>query len=195
MKLVNAKVYEDQIKQKMWNIWYDERYQYYFGGSWRCDFSLRDSTESLQRVFAVLNDNDELIGYIGYFVDDCMKVAEHFRAINFSNDKLSFGRAMVRVIKDCFLKFGMEVVEWRVICGNPIERSYDRLCVKFGGRIVGVARHRARDMTGNVCDEKTYEILREDFLNAMQGRRENCGKVFDAYLRLPEKEVTACPKV
>lgn len=170
MKLVNAKLYEEQIKQKMWEIWYDERYQYYFGGSWRSDFSLRDSNESLRRGFAVLNDNDELIGYIGYYVDDCMKVAQCFGAINFSNDKLSFGRAMVQVIKDCFLKFGMEVVEWNVICGNPIERSYDRLCEKFGGRIVGVARNRARDMAGNVCDEKIYEILREDFLSTMLQR-------------------------
>ena len=31
MKLVNAKLYEEQIKRKMWEIWYDEKYQYYFG--------------------------------------------------------------------------------------------------------------------------------------------------------------------
>ena len=59
MKLVNAKLYEEQIKRKMWEIWYDEKYQYYFGGSWRNDFSLADNNGDYQkRAFAVLNKED-----------------------------------------------------------------------------------------------------------------------------------------
>lgn len=80
---------------------------------------------------------------------------------------LAFGRALRQVIEDCFLKFGMEVVEWCVICGNPIERSYDRMCEKLGGRIIGVRHRRALDMAGNVHNDKSYEILREDFLRAV----------------------------
>lgn len=53
MKLVNAKLYEEQIKRKMWEIWYDEKYQYYFGGSWRSDFSLVDNNDYQKRAFAV----------------------------------------------------------------------------------------------------------------------------------------------
>lgn len=171
MKLVNAKLYEEQIRRKMWEIWYDEKYQYYFGGSWRSDFSLADDPGDYQkRAFAVLNNNDDLLGVIKYSVDNEMRVAQWFGAINFSDDKVSFGKAMRQVIMDCFLKFGLEVVEWCVICGNPIERSYDRICEKLGGRIIGVRRHRARDMAGNICDEKLYEIIREDFLNAIHNR-------------------------
>ncbi len=33
MKIVNAKLYEEQIKRKFWEVWYDEKYQFYFGGS------------------------------------------------------------------------------------------------------------------------------------------------------------------
>lgn len=167
MKLVNAKLYEEQIKRKMWEIWYDERYQYYFGGDWRNDFSLADNNNDYQkRAFAVLNDNDDLLGYISYSIDADLRIAQWFGAINFSDDKLTFGKAMRQVIADCFLKFGMEVVEWRVICGNPIERSYDRICEKFGGEVVGIRHRRARDMAGNICDDKSYEILRENFLRA-----------------------------
>lgn len=167
MKLVNAKLYEEQIKRKMWEIWYDERYQYYFGGNWRSDFSLTDNPGDYQKyAFAVLNNNDELIGCIKYSVDNEMRVAQWFGAINFSEDKLTFGKALRQVIEDCFLKFGMEVVEWNVICGNPVERSYDRMCERLGGRIIGIRRNRAKDMAGNVHDDKSYEILREDFLQA-----------------------------
>ncbi|WP_289144937.1 hypothetical protein, partial [uncultured Bacteroides sp.] len=114
-----------------------------------------------------LNNRDELIGYISYSVDNELRIAQWFGAINFSDDKLTFGRALRQVIEDCFLKFGMEVVEWYVICGNPIERSYDRMCEKLGGRIVGIRHRRALDMAGNVHNDKSYEILREDFLRAV----------------------------
>ena len=71
MKLVNAKLYEEQIKRKMWGIWYDEKYQYYFGGNYRSDFSLADNTGDYQkRAFAVLSNSDELLGYISYSVDN-----------------------------------------------------------------------------------------------------------------------------
>ena len=165
MKLVNAKLFEGQIKHKMWETWYDEKYQYYYGGSWRNDFSLADNPGDYQRrAFAVLNDKDELIGCIRYSVDSEMRIAQYFGAINFSNDKVTFGRAICQVIDDCFLKFGMEVVEWCVICGNPVERSYDRMCKRLGGRIIGTRHKRAKDMAGNARNDKLYEILREDYL-------------------------------
>lgn len=169
MKLVNAKLYEEEIKQKCWEIWYDEKYQFYFNGGWRNDFSLDDSNpnEFQRRGFAVLNSNDELIGYIGYYVDNEMRISLWFEAINFSDDKLTFGLALRQVIMDCFLKFGMEVVEWNVVCGNPIERSYDKICEKLGGSIIGIRHRRAKDLAGNIYDDKTYEILRENFLKAV----------------------------
>lgn len=165
MKIINAKLREDEIRRKAWEIWYDEKYQYYFGTDWRRDFSLADDGNSpCRHDFAIVDDNNRLIGYIGYNIDLELRVAERFGAINFTDDKIAFGRALRQVIEDCFLKFGMEVVEWCVVCGNPIEKSYDRACKKLGGRIVGIKRKRAKDMAGRPCDFKMYEVLREDFL-------------------------------
>lgn len=168
MRLVNAKLYEEEIRQKFWEIWYDEKYQYYFGSNMRNDFSLDNNYDDCQsHNFAVINDNNELLGYIDYSVDNEMRIAKWFGAINFSDDKFTFGLALRQVITDCFLKFGMEVVEWNVVCGNPVERSYDKMCKKLGGTIVGVKHRRSKDLAGNVHDEKTYEILRENFLKTI----------------------------
>ena len=168
MKLVNAKLYENEIRHKMWEIWYDEKYQYYFGDIWRTDFSLNDRNAECPRMaFAILNEQNELIGFIGYFLNTEVQVAQQFGAVNFSDDKISFGKALHQVIKECFLKFGVEVLEWQVIIGNPIEKSYDKLCQKFGGHIVGIRHHRVKDMSGQIRDEKIYEILREDFLKSI----------------------------
>ena len=165
MKLVNAKLYEAEIKKKMEEIWYDEKYQYYFGGGVRrWDFNLDTRSDDWPRIaYAVLDSKDELIGYIAFCMDEVTRVAMHFGAVNFSDNKVAFALALKQVIKNCFEKFGANVVEWNVICGNPIEPSYDRMCTRLGGRICSYKRNRVVDMAGNLHDEKTYEILREDF--------------------------------
>lgn len=174
MKLVNAKLFQDELKRKFWEIWYDEKYQYYFGSNARSDFCISDSNNGYQtNAFAVLNDTDDLIGCISYSVESDVKVAQWFGAINFSDDKTTFGFALKQVIEDCFIKFGLEVVEFNVICGNPIEKTYDRLCKKCGGSIVGIKHKRALNMHGDVCDTKTYEILRENFMKCRGMQNEN----------------------
>lgn len=169
MKIVNAKLYEEEIRHKMWEIWYDEKYQFYFGGTQRWDFSIQDGNNGYEnRVFAVLDRNDSLIGCISYSVDIEMRVAYSFGAINFSDDKFTFGKALFQVINECFTKYGLNVIEWNVICGNPIEKSYDKMCKKFGGRIIGIRKNRARDIFGNIHDDKIYEILKEDYMNSVK---------------------------
>lgn len=169
MSIVNAKLYEEEIRRKMWDVWYDEKYQYYFGDNHRGDFQIQeDSCGYATRAFAVLDSDNNVIGVINYSMDVNLKIAKWFGAINFSDnltDKITFGKAIYQVIIDCFIKFGCEVVEWQVIQGNPIERSYDRMCTKVGGKVVGILHKRAMDLQGNIHDTKVYEILRENFLN------------------------------
>ena len=167
MRLVNAKLYDGEIQRRLYEIWYDEKYQWYFGGLRRYEQQLYSGDCPLY-AFAVLNDKDELIGQIRYYVDTDARVAKRFGAINFSDEKFTFALALQQVITDCFLKFGMNVVEWNVMCGNPIEESYDRICAKLGGHIVGVKHRRIPDIQGNLHDDKIYEILREDFLRVMK---------------------------
>lgn len=169
MKLVNAKLYEEEIRTKLYEVWYDEKYQYYFCDSTRRDFVLDNNSDRyITRAFAVLGNSDELIGLISYCVDIEMEVVQCFGAINFSDDKFTFGKAIYQTIYDCFVKYKINVLEWNVVCGNPIERNYDRLCKKFGGRVIGIRKRRYRALTGEVHDDKSYEILREDFLKSIK---------------------------
>lgn len=163
MKIENAKLYEEDIRRKFWKICYDEKYQYYFGNSTRNDFGIGDG----EFAFAVLNDKGELIGYISYYVNEKVRLANWFGAINFSDDKFTFAKALRKVIDDCFMKFKMNTLEWLVVCGNPVEKSYDRICKKIGGRIIGVKRNRVIDMHGELHDEKFYEVTREDYVKAV----------------------------
>ena len=118
MPIVNAKLYEEEIRRKMWEIAYEPEYQYYFGDTSRNNFEIQeDSIGSVNRAFAVLGADGKLIGVINYSMDTAAKVAMWFGAINFSGtsaSKLTFSKALYQVITDCFIKFGCEVSNGRL---------------------------------------------------------------------------------
>lgn len=89
-------------------------------------------------------------------------------AANFSNEKLQFGKDLVQVIKDIFYKYNFRKLTFTVFVGNPIEKSYDKMVNKYGGRIVGIQKKHTRLQDGKYYDEKIYEIMREDFINKVK---------------------------
>lgn len=162
VRLENAKLYEEEIRREMWRVENDVDYQYYFGSDHRHDFSLVD--QPTLKAFAVIdNYKDKLWGYISYHVDTNVRLGHRFGAINFKHQAGMLDAALPQVIDDCFKKYGLEAIEWVVIVGNPVESYYDRVCKRFGGRVVGIQRKRARDLAGNLCDVKLYEITKEDY--------------------------------
>lgn len=164
MKLVNAKLYENDIKNELYKLWYEEKYQYYFSGLERYDFVL--GNDGLLRSFAVLNNKDSLIGFISYRLDLETMLAYNFGAVNFSSDKLTYGLAMLKVINDCFTRYGIKMIEWKVVCGNEIEKSYDKICTKLGGHIVGILHNRFKSLNGELHNCKIYELSSEEFFNS-----------------------------
>lgn len=171
--LKNAYLYEEEIKQKMYGIWYDEKYQYYFMGAYHDEFELRhgDGGDWYCRTFASVDKHGQLLGMIGYKIDHEVDSASNFGAINFSDNKIIFGQDLAQSIDDIFCKFGMNRVEFNVVIGNPIEKSYDKMVEKYGGRILCVRHDVAKDMAGNLHDDKAYEIMRTDYLKAKERLR------------------------
>jgi len=175
--LDNAYKYEDKIRELFYNVWYDPKYQYYFYGDTHSVFKLdKENGDKYCRRFVSLNKEGEVNGYIGYGVDRGCNMAIGFGAINFSEDKTGFGRDLAQCIDDIFTKFQMNRMEFSVVIGNPVEASYDRLVKKIGGRILCVRHDVTLDMAGNYCDDKTYEIMRKDYLAFKERRKNNANK-------------------
>lgn len=176
----NAKLHSETLTNMMYKVWHDPNYQYYFGSDdrwepwWGGD---QWNNDSGVRSWAVLTNEHEVIGYIGYRWNPTLRLANNFGAINFSPDravhKLVFGRALYQVLVELFEVFGANTVEWCVVCDNPIEESYDRVVKRFGGRVLCIRSGRAIDLAGNLHSDKMYEITKEDYFSSLKRRKGN----------------------
>lgn len=163
--------YEDKLRELMMNTWYDEKYMFYHYGEYRRPYELDKEGDWNGREFVSLDRNGEVIGYIGYEINRSTACASGFGAINFSDNKIIYGADLAQAIDDVFCKFNMNKMEWSVVVGNPIERSYDRWCKKLGGSIVGIKHQHVRCMDGNLYDHKDYELFRDEYLKHRRGEK------------------------
>ena len=156
-----AQLYTIELKIKLWETVYEERYMFVNDG-WSDDYSPSGSTWS-EHEFVSLSKDNELLGYIRYQVNQRTQIASGFCAINFSTS-IVFARDLFRVIDNIFVKFNMEKLKYGVIVGNPVEKTYDKLTKKYGGRIVGINYRDVKLMDGGYYDSKNYEIFKEEYL-------------------------------
>lgn len=128
-------------------------------------FELDEGTWS-QHQFVSVNNMNEVIGYISYNIDRQAHYVFNFGIINFDDDKITFGADIKQVIHDIFYKFCFNKMSFFVVCGNPVEKEYDKLIDKYGGRIVGTYEKDVKLYDGTLYDRKSYEIMRCNFLQS-----------------------------
>lgn len=159
--------YEDEIKEKLMNIWYDDKYKFYYSSTYRSIYKVPDNGEDWNcREFVSLDSKGNVIGLINYNINRDYDLAWAFGAINFTDNKFTFGKDLIQVIDDIFCKFNMRKIEFCVVCGNPIEKSYDKLVQKYGGQIIGIRHQHCKLMDNKYYDDKMYELFKEDYIKA-----------------------------
>lgn len=114
--------------------------------------------------------NDEVIGYIAYDVARGDNSVSGLRIINFSDNKAVFGVDLVKALKDIFEKYKFRKLNFNVVIGNPIEKSYDKMIKKYGGRIIGTYKEDVKLIDGEYYDTKLYEILASEYFNAINNK-------------------------
>lgn len=172
--------YQDQVISKFRDTWFKDKYKYFNNANYFEDWVIKDSTWTNHQFVSVRNG--EVIGYIGYNIDRSWDLVNDLAIINFEDSpSMVFAADMGHAIRDIFEKYQFRKLCFSVIVGNPIEKAYDKMCLKYGGRIAGIRKKNARLIDGNFYDEKLYEIFREDYINAKNrihtGRRKLSGEI------------------
>lgn len=174
--LLPAILVKNELEELYKTTWFDDRYMYFHNGVYADNLQISDNTYKCHQFASIYNGN--VIGYIGYAVsrpDDAVAgiAAIHFMDTPYSNSSIVFGVDLYHALRDIFEKYKFRKISFTVTRGNPIEKSYDKLIKKYGGRIVGVYHKDVRLTDGEYHDQKIYEIMAEDYFCSVLLSRKN----------------------
>lgn len=155
--LVPAILYKDQITKEFQKYYYTTDMIYETGGIGNWIPEIADCPEDWQFQYAIVDKNKKLIGYLGYVVDWYVSKAYNFGLFSFERGNLQVPKDVFRKLEE--LVSTLHRVEWRMVGGNPAERSYDKFCEKHNGT-KHILRDAIRDADGNYRDDIIYEIVR-----------------------------------
>lgn len=150
--------WEDELRSKFYDTWFDEKYKYYYNDGNFHDYEADCNSEN-RHQFACIHDQ-YIIGYIGYDIHRNENRVDNFGAINFTNKHIEFATDLMTAINDIFYKYNFDKINFEVIVGNPAEEKYDNLIKVYNGVVAGYYKNHVRLMDGQLYDSKIYEIYK-----------------------------------
>ena len=153
--------YKDILLKKFSELIYTDEYYFYAG--WPYEFQLPEiGAEECRWQWAIIDasketEEDSVIGYFSYRVDTISDRISQFGLYSFDPGNIIVGQDVFEKMEE--LVQDHHSIEWRMIAGNPVKRSYDRFCNKHNGNI-SVLHDVTKDRKGNYIDEYIYEIVK-----------------------------------
>jgi hypothetical protein len=160
-----AILYKDQIEKYFREIYYTEDMLFETGccnENWTPNISDNTSNDMFQ--FAIVDSENECVGYISFRVDWYASNAYNFGLISFDRGNFLVGKALQEVMNKLIYEFKVHRIEWRMVGGNPVERHYDKFCSKYNGT-KHILHDVIKDVSGNYHDNIIYEIILDNINN------------------------------
>lgn len=148
--------YETMLKDEFMNTLGNEKFKYYRSGYTEFDFNLATSDWLCTEMVSI--SNNTLNGFISADIDRYTNSISALKLVSFDNNSFIFGIDIYKFMKLLLKRF--DKINFSVNCGNPAENKYDKLVANCGGRIVGIYKNHVRLVTGDLCDQKVYEIIK-----------------------------------
>lgn len=157
-----AQLYQQELNTLYYKTFYDSKYMYY-RGCWGTEQLIVPDNTYNSHHFAILNHNQELIGYVCYNIIFASKVANNFGIISFK-PSVCFGRDLMKIIDNIFIKYNMNKIEFRAFADNPVIKHYYNFIDKYGGRVVGTLIDSIMLEDGKLHDDVMFEMFKEDYM-------------------------------
>lgn len=159
--LIPAIVKKNDIIEEFKKLYYTEDMMYETGGLENWMPNIQEETESGRFQYAIIDSKDKLIGYLDYNIDWYSSCASRFGLISFDKGNPILGKTLYEEMNKLINDYRLHRIEWRMIGGNPVEKSYDRFCEKYNGT-KHVLRDAFKDKYGKYHDDIIYEIILGD---------------------------------
>lgn len=163
--------HEQKLKEKMIGRMFVEKYKFANVASYYDEVKLKQDWIGWNKFELVSVDKNGNI--IGFFSADLCRDSfgiSNVHIMNFTDDKIIFGRDL----KEFFMKFvereDIRKINFSVVIGNPIEKSYDKMIKTYGGRIVGIKEKDVKLFDGKFYDLKMYEIFTDKIREVLRKR-------------------------
>lgn len=156
--LVPAILYKEQIIKEFQTLYYTEDMMFESGCLNQWCPEIPEMPDEGRFDYAIVH-NDKLIGYLSYQVDYYASKAYNFGLMSFDRGNITIGKDLFDKLEE--LVFRLHRIEWRMVGGNSVERSYDRFCEKHNGK-KHILKDAIKDAKGNYRDDVIYEIVTEN---------------------------------
>ncbi len=163
--LENAFLYQEEIRQKLYTTWYDDRYKYFNNGVYHCGFSLDEADGDWSSVsLASVSSNGEVIGLITYGIRRVDQRVENMGIQSFEPlASKEFVMDVITAIDDIFLKYNFRKLEWTCITDNPAYTAEYKFAKNAGGRKVCVFKNHTRLDDNKYHHSAIFEITRKEW--------------------------------
>jgi hypothetical protein len=160
-----AKKHEHKLRELFFDIAFDPFYRFEGYTAYRDIFELPKDTYNANHFVSVYNT--DILGMIGYQIRRVECAAYGLDIVHFGGPcaphPYIFGRDSITAIRDIFEKYRFNKLNFTVVRGNPMEKTYDKLIKRYNGRIVGIKEQETRLIDGRLYDIKEYELLAQRY--------------------------------
>lgn len=158
--LIPAILKRDEILEGYKRYFYTEDMMYESGGlgNWLPD--IKEEPDERRYQYAIVDSHEKLIGYLDYCIDWYKSCAYNFGLLSFDRGNPLVGKELFAEMSKLIHEYKLHRIEWGMVGGNPVERSYDKFCERYGGT-KHIFRDAMKDKCGNYRNTVLYEIIND----------------------------------
>ena len=152
--------YKDEIENALKEYFYTDDMMFYVGSLDSYLIEIANSGEDGRYQYAVVGNDNKLVGYIAYRLDRYSSCAYNFGAFSFDRGNPIMGKEMYELFEK--LISTVHRVEFRAIDGNPAIKGYDAFLNKHSD--VGkkhILTDVFKDTNGNYHNDFIYEFIND----------------------------------
>lgn len=156
--LIPAIIKRNEILEAMERYYYSDEMMFETGSLNNWLPNIQEEPESGCFQYAIVNSEEKLIGYLDYHINWYNSCASRFGVISFGKGNPIIGKDLFNELNKLIYDYKLHRIEWRMVGGNPVERSYNKFCEKYNGT-KHILKDVFKDKYGNYHNDIIYEII------------------------------------
>lgn len=152
-----AILFKDEIQTKFKELWYTDDLRLYVGERMGMVPEIHEDNWNNpgKREYAIVDKDDNVVGYIAFNINDKINSCEDFGLISFDKGNMLVPHDVYHLLMELYEKYFL--ITWSMIGDNPVKKGYIRFTEKMGGNIIEIP-YGAIDGNDEPCSRFIFQI-------------------------------------